>query len=61
MATHYCPSCGSYSFHGEGAAPWALRCPACGVKTRQHPHPPPATPAGPAAESVALLDPEESS
>ncbi len=38
--THYCPSCGEFSWHGPGSAPWALECPTCGKVAKQHPHPP---------------------
>lgn len=38
--THHCPECGAFSWHGAGTNHWALVCPACGHKARQHPHPP---------------------
>lgn len=46
--THYCPSCGAFSWHDEtaGARSWALLCPECETVARQHPHP--SEPTGPA-------------
>lgn len=41
---HHCPKCGAMSYHGPGAAHWALRCP-CGHTAAQVPHAPDNAPA----------------